>query len=557
MQLRLSALSVFGFATSVSTMSMPILDTPYGRVAGLSRVTPRGAVDVFLGVPFAAAPTGRLRFSSPREPTPWSGTRNATSAGPPCQQLGGLGMFGGLPPLEKFSEDCLTLNVFAPAHKRAPNAQQGKTKPLLPILFWLHGGGFTGGSSYTSAVGDLNRITGITPVYDGAALAAREGIVVVSANYRVGGFGFLRLNGTNATGAAAFEDQRAALRWVQRAASSFGADPARVALVGESAGGASVLHHLVSPASRGLFSAAIVESGYVPVISAAEAEEQSVALAAKLGCDGSGGGAGEETPHDPHALLACMQSRPLAHDVLRAAVGLQTASVVVAGGSEMPEDPNELIARGQLGSAVPLLIGTNRDEDAILDDTCGNPRANMTWHALDAWIASEFGNGTHAAALSARYGADRFASARDALERLKSDRTFCASRALARTLAGGPLGCNVWLYHLVRGPWFTRALWDALHGLRDAAYCFGVPHGTDLVYLFQHENGLLAPPGRAIADFFARAWGGMARAGAAPGAWTPVCQNASVMVLGDETSSVVEYESELCELFEPGSPKSR
>ena len=183
-----------------------------------------GGVRRFLGIPYAAPPVGALRWRPPQPATPWAGLRDATRFGHDAPQDSARPYRGA-----DFAEDCLTLNVWSPA-----GAER------LPVLVWLHGGGFTGGS-------------GSDPRCDGAALAAR-GAVVVTVNYRLGLLGFLAHPGLAAedgsSGNYGLLDQMAALGWVQRNIAAFGGDPARVTLVGVSAGGSAaalMLTALTSP----------------------------------------------------------------------------------------------------------------------------------------------------------------------------------------------------------------------------------------------------------------------------------------------------------------------
>jgi para-nitrobenzyl esterase len=207
----------------------------------------RGAEDggerIFRGVPYALPPTGERRWKAPAPLPAWRGVRDATAFGPACMQIPYAPGSLYTESYPAMSEDCLTLNVWAP--KKAAKA---------PVFFWIHGGSFVRGSSRES-------------IFDGAKLASR-GIVVVSINYRLGLLGFLAHPELSAespqgiSGNYALLDQIAALRWVKRNIGAFGGDPARVTIAGESAGGLSILYLLASPRARGLFSKAIAQSAY-------------------------------------------------------------------------------------------------------------------------------------------------------------------------------------------------------------------------------------------------------------------------------------------------------
>jgi para-nitrobenzyl esterase len=202
-----------------------------------------GALRSFKGVPYASPP-GPARWKPPSRMPQWSGIKPATEFGPACTQPSHLGTSIYANDLGPTNEDCLTLNVCAPAG--ASHA---------PVLVWIHGGALATGSSKES-------------IYDGARLAA-HGIVVVSINYRLGVLGYLALPELSAesplgiSGNYDLLDQIEALRWVQRNIRTFGGDAANVTIAGESAGGLSVMYLMASPDARGLFSKAIAQSAYM------------------------------------------------------------------------------------------------------------------------------------------------------------------------------------------------------------------------------------------------------------------------------------------------------
>jgi len=230
----------------------------------------RGKVMAFLGIPYAGDTGGADRWRAPRPAPPWQGLRAATAFGADCQQDPPYSPPGGSPwspayfSTGRMSEDCLSLNVWTTS-----------LTDRKPVLVWIHGGGFAGGS-------------GAVPIYDGVALA-RQDVVVVSINYRVGVFGFLAHPELTAeagsSGNYGLMDQVAALRWVQRNIAKFGGDPAKVTVAGQSAGAASVHALLATPSARGLFRGAIAQSGSgmgiaAPPLAAAEAQGTRVAAAA-------------------------------------------------------------------------------------------------------------------------------------------------------------------------------------------------------------------------------------------------------------------------------------
>ncbi|HTP32877.1 MAG TPA: carboxylesterase family protein, partial [Candidatus Acidoferrales bacterium] len=236
--------ALLGLAAMVSgnAAQPPVVRVDGGEVQG---AVDDGVVS-FKGIPFAAPPVGDLRWRPPQPLVPWTGVRQAVEFGADCMQ----GRFGpapapGAPAVRMPSEDCLYVNVWRPA-----SAASGAK---LPVMVWIYGGGFVGGSSSS-------------PNTSGVEFA-KHGVVLVAANYRLGRFGFFafpalsreRPDETKAN--YAYMDQIAALQWVKRNITAFGGDPNNVTIFGFSAGGVSVHSLLASPMARGLFHKAIAESG--------------------------------------------------------------------------------------------------------------------------------------------------------------------------------------------------------------------------------------------------------------------------------------------------------
>jgi para-nitrobenzyl esterase len=260
------AAMVLSLATPAN--GQPVVNAPAGSVRGEALV----GVNVFRGLPYAEPPVGFRRWRAPAEMRPWHGTRDATRFGPVCVQSPSRPGSIYSETLPEMSEDCLSLNIWAPA--RARNA---------PVFVWIHGGSLFAGA-------------GRQAMYDGAAMA-RRGIVVVSINYRLGILGYLAHPALSAespvhvSGNYGLLDQIAALRWLQRNIRSFGGNPANVTVAGESAGGLSVMYLMAVPQARGLFAKAIMQSAYM--ISAPElrgsryggpsAEDVGAWLAGQLG----------------------------------------------------------------------------------------------------------------------------------------------------------------------------------------------------------------------------------------------------------------------------------
>ncbi|XP_045535871.1 juvenile hormone esterase [Papilio machaon] len=219
-----------------------------------------GKIYSFRGIPYAQPPLGDLRFKAPQPVKPWNGVRDAKKLGNECYQYNVV--FSKV--AKQGSEDCLYVNVFSPNLK--------PTKPL-PVMVFIHGGGFTGGSGSDEFYG---------PNY-----LIRHDVIIVTLNYRLEILGFLCLDTEDVPGNAGMKDQVAALRWVQKNISNFGGDPNNVTIFGESAGGGSVSLHLLSPMSKGLFKRAIPQSGIATAHWATGfmVKERSLQLARELGCN--------------------------------------------------------------------------------------------------------------------------------------------------------------------------------------------------------------------------------------------------------------------------------
>ena len=290
-----------------------------------------GKVSAFLGLPYAAPPVGELRWKAPQPPAKWKGERDATKFGAHCAQ--GRVFDDMIFQDGAASEDCLFLNVYAPAV-----AQADKSK--LPVMFWIHGGGYAGGASSE-------------PRHNGDFLPTK-GVVLVTINYRLGVLGFLATEplANEANGAAGnygMLDMVAALRWVKANIGSFGGDPNNVTIFGESAGSFAVSTLMASPLARGLFAKAIGESGAdfegaLPTDTLAVREKKDGAWVASLGVKS----------------LAELRALPM-EKILEAAKSKHGGASPVVDGKFMVEPVSAAYAAGRQAH-VPLLAGWNRDE---------------------------------------------------------------------------------------------------------------------------------------------------------------------------------------------------
>jgi carboxylesterase type B len=325
------------------------IDTVVRTVQGRVRGAVENGVVVFRGIPYALPPVGSRRFRPPVRVPGWDGVREATRFGqlvlqPQDDPL----VASGYPPGAQFGDDCLSLNVWTPA-----------TDPLvrLPVMVWVHGGGFRLG-------------TGSEPMYDGATFA-RDGVVCVTLNYRLGAAGFLNVGDRAGTGCFGLLDQVAALEWVQENIAAFGGDPTRVTLAGQSAGGFSIGQLLAAPAAHGLFARAIVQSGGAHMHmhergSAALGAAVLRRLGVAVGDDDAIAAIGS------HDLLAAQIATESEYILLAREAGAPLDPVPMAllpfvptyGADFQPEAATAAIAKGA-ARGVELLIGTNADEIAM------------------------------------------------------------------------------------------------------------------------------------------------------------------------------------------------
>lgn len=329
------------------------------------------------GIPFAQAPVGELRWRAPRPPEPWEGTLEALEQPPACPQLappgGGRGGEDAGEPMG--DEDCLYLNVFTP---RFAPAEIPKGKARLPVMLWIHGGGNT--------IGDSR-------LYNGGRLATRHDLVIVAVQYRLGAFGWfshpsLRLEGLDPgelSGNWGTLDLIRALDWTRENIAAFGGDPGNITVFGESAGGTNVFSLLVSPAARGRFQRAIVESGGLRTTPRAEAENlrdaslpgddwsSSEVLLHLLMADGAVDRSAAKV------RLAAMEDGEIARylrgrsrdEILSVYQGSRLGGMyrlptLIRDGHVLPlAPPDELFASPQGTAAVPTILGSNRDESKL------------------------------------------------------------------------------------------------------------------------------------------------------------------------------------------------
>ena len=336
------------FLVACACAAAPTVHTSKGELAGVSA----GNVSIFYSVPYGSEPSGSLRYKPPVEHAAWNGTLNVSSV-PDNSMCPQLLLVSGIPLFKGSEEHCLTLSVYAPATARPGDE--------LAVMVWIPGGAFIEGGQLAGGL------------YNGTHLAAAGNVIVVSIQYRVGSLGFLYSPSTaKVSGNLGLLDQRLGMQWVQREIASFGGDPAKVTLFGESAGAISVCAHITAVASQGLFRAAIMESSVCDSTAFFNlphtAEAYGDAFIEHVGCSGRAG---------PAATLTCLQQLPV--DKACAPLLFPTTTrhakpyslpplAPIIGWTPTLVPPMRMpvdAIRAQQPPTVPILIGTNKDEASL------------------------------------------------------------------------------------------------------------------------------------------------------------------------------------------------
>lgn len=459
---------------------------PPPATAGLARTTcgayqgtDRGSTWSFLGIRFAAAPTGARRWRSPESPACPTATVAASAYAPKCPQLNRA---TGEP---EGDEDCLALNVFAPKTSFASGR--------VPVMVFIHGGGNVIGSASEEL--EPGRV-----LYDGASLAAATGNVVVTVQYRLGPLGWLVHPALDAeasdarSGNYGLEDLVAALEWVQRDIGAFGGNKDRVMIFGQSAGGVDVCALLATPAAAGLFDAAIIQSGGCVADSRTKALATGATLAENAGCSTAADVAACLRSKSPAALLAALPPTV-------SVAGGQAPYQPNVDGTLLPAAPLERIRGGQ-HNRVPVVIGANADE------TGQEIPLAFTDAQYQAFLTATFQTPAVRAAVAELYSAANFGSSRKAYIALTSDLKFiCPSRTMARALVAAQSE-PVFRYFFTEVPDSpTSATYGAFHGL-ELLFVYGalnvrgyVPTGAEnaLSLAMQRYWGSLAATGTPAA----------------------------------------------------------
>lgn len=446
-----------------STALAPEVAAPAGRVSGHWRADSAA----FLGIPFARSPIGEYRFAAPERAAAWEGTRSALEYGATPQRR----PFGSLTTIPEPSipgPSTLNVNVFTPA--------PGDRDALLPVFVWIHGGGYFAGSP-------------ASPWYDGAAFN-RDGVVTVSLSYRLGFDGFGWIDGAPLN--RGILDQIAALEWVQDNIRSFGGDPGRVTIGGQSAGGGSVLSLLGSPRAHGLFHAAVSHSGPLNSMLAADAERIGRAYAASLGTEPTLAG---WRSIDETTVLDTER----AFNAAPGTIGFSSTPAEVVAGAADPRasgvglgfsptiDGDIVVDRLDAGAAIPLLLGSTANEFAF--PTPGTTADDVEAALRDAGIGAEG---------IARYrgGVDRIGESFAHSQLLVSAmfRTAVARVTAERRASGA--GERTWLYDFA---WRSPVSGTSGH-------CIDLPFAWDVLGAEGVQAQLGATPPQHLADRMHADW---------------------------------------------------
>eukprot|EP01099_Mayorella_cantabrigiensis_P000472 TRINITY_DN1221_c0_g1_i1.p1 TRINITY_DN1221_c0_g1~~TRINITY_DN1221_c0_g1_i1.p1 ORF type:complete len:565 (+),score=123.01 TRINITY_DN1221_c0_g1_i1:38-1696(+) len=441
--------------------------TTNGPVKGFSK----NGADVWHAIPFARPPIGEFRFKPPQDPDPWTTTKDCFNPAPQCSQVDIANLF------VQGQEDCLYLDVYRPA---------GATGPL-PVLFWIYGGGYVAGDNYEGGN------------FDGTNRVTEFPVIIVATNYRLNAFGFLGLeelrkeDPDHTSGNYGVQDQRFALQWVQKNIAQFGGDPDQVTIFGESAGAFSVCYQLSSPASKGLFRAAIMESGTCDskefFVDFDLVDSWSADVASWAGCNRS------ILAHDD--FMKCLRNtsevvwmytylswftgswdksgtgyRPLL------APAMPWGPAIDGSDIGLPGLPLELIQQGR-GSRVPLIAGTNSDEGTVFIPEMPLIVPGVTFPLgeddLTLVLLHFFDNSTEDVnEILAHYPEENFKSIYDQSSIILRDYFFvCPTRRVHRAI--NSLGVQSWQY------FFTYIYRDPVEYITVGDY-----HGVELPYVWNN-----------------------------------------------------------------------
>jgi para-nitrobenzyl esterase len=478
-------------------------------IGGIVEGVVKDGIASFKGIPFAAPPVGELRWKPPQPVMPWKGVRKADGFGPaPIQDAGAMAVLDQLVKLgllqPKFSENCLYLNVWTGAKK---------TNEKRPVMFWIHGGGFTRGMAT-----DLG--------YDGTNFA-RKGVVLVSVAYRLGVLGFLahpELSKESGKGSGNYGilDQIAGLKWVKENVAQFGGDPSNVTIFGQSAGGLAVAMLNGSPLAQGLFHRAISESGGAPAATSLKtAEEKGMVYLEKLGA---------------HDLKA---ARALSPEVLQKGTeDRDTTTLVVDGEAVVAADRDELLT-GSRYTDMPILVGTNSMDGNGISRLLLIMSKRVPSPAFEQMIRGIMGVGGWADPILRAY-----------LQTTEAK----AARDLCNDL---PFAWPAWAWAKLQSKGINNKVYVYYFDHRTPSSPDGANHSAEVLYVFGNLNLINVypdyfgagvangPEDKAISDLVSSYWVNFAKKGDPNGPGLPVWpvfdrKEYATMVF-DETPSAREY----------------
>lgn len=426
-----------------------IVPTAQGLVQGKAK----NGIISYKGIPFAKPPVGDLRWRAPEPASGWKDTFDASQYGPPCTQTENFNPNGKV----VGSEDCLSVNVWK------PEAAQG----ALPVMVFIYGGAFSWGSGQ-------GRLAGID-LHDGSYLAEHGPAIVVTFNYRVGAFGFLTddaLDENGQSGNYGLMDQIAALRWVQQNIASFGGDPARVMIFGESAGGFSVLNLLTSPAAKGLFSRALIQSGSDIRATTAAAKDVGNNFSSKAGC------AEISSRRDCLRSMTTTEVMKNTSALLRG-MGAKLIFAPHIDGKILPDFPLRALRQGKYHQ-VPVVVGTNADEMSVLGLPILLEKPFFSRSDYEGFLRQELGQEVGDKAIEF-YGKPAGVSSYRLLQEAFSDNVFhCPTVEMAEAIASRQPG-QVWKY-----------LFNHSYHL-DFFKFLGAGHGLEVGYVFHNFSPWFRP----------------------------------------------------------------
>jgi para-nitrobenzyl esterase len=448
---------------------------------------------VFKGIPFAAPPVGDLRWKAPAPVEPWTGVKKADAFADACMQA--PNSQGNTAPV---SEDCLYLNVWTPAKS---------ANDKIPVIVWIHGGGFVGGSTSIS-------------MYDGSGYA-RKGVILVSLAYRLGPFGFmaspaLSRESGHGSGTYGIQDLMAGLEWVQKNISAFGGDPGNVTIFGHSAGSAAVSFLAASPRAEGLFHRVIAMSGssFTP-LQRSEQGAFGMSIPNLERAEATGG-----TFLDKLGVHSLAEARKLSADTIQAATGGGMTFRPVADGYVLSNDMYTLYQQGKFND-TPVLLGHTSDETLAFGGT-----GTVTPADFEKQMQDQFGADARAVLNAFPHATE--ADAARAARHVRNDTSFAWNMwTWAREQSGQGKGKVYSYYYNNHGP-----------------QAEGSGHGSDVPFHFQTigGRGTPSPADQALADLISSYDVNFAKTGDPNGEGLPEWpafteQNEQVMVFDGKPSA--------------------